>query len=58
MKVKLVKPFHFHHYNGKNVYKKGMILKGVSHKKGLLVKHFYGYGQSLVINSSFFEIIK
>lgn len=57
MKVKLIKDFSFPTYIGIGVYKKGLTVRGKSHKLGLLIEHeLYGYFD--VIPKEYFKKLK
>jgi hypothetical protein len=59
MKAYLIKPFKFVGYGGKSKLPMGTILKGSRTKRGILIKHFYCYGQGEIIpNSYFIELIR
>ena len=57
IKVRLTKKWNYHHCGGNSFYPKGLILTGKRHAEGLLIDHFYGYGQNEIIPNEYFKVI-
>ena len=57
MKIRLIKRWNYYSMGGKSYYPRGLIVTGKKHSDGLLIEHFYCYGQSEIIPIEYFQVI-
>ena len=56
-KYKLIKNWHYTHYNGRQCFAADSMIGGIMCKEGLYMEHFYGTGQGEIIPARYFIAI-
>ena len=57
IKIRLTKRWNYYCMGGKSYYPKGLVVTGKKHPEGLLIDHFYCYGQNEIIPNEYFKVI-
>ena len=55
---KITKRWRFISMSGPDAYPVGTIVRGKQHLEGLLMDHFYAYGQNEIIPNEFFKRVR